>query len=131
MTGFTDVFVLDKSDMTTLVNGTQVTLCKLAAGDIVFPSRMFQEVKTAVTGPTGTPTMSVGVTGTATQFTAATSIIATGAVAPTSAPAYVAAATNLIVDFEAGGGNGAAAAAGEIWVWASISRAADRSVLKG
>ncbi len=130
--GFTDLYILTIADMTSLANSTDITLSKLVAGDIVFPSKMLVEVRTAVVGPTGTPTGSVGITGAVTQFTAATSVIATGYVAPTGAAAYiVTGSTNLLYDFQAGGGNGAAATAGEIWVWASISRYADRSVLKG
>lgn len=133
MSGFTHVFKLGIADMATLVNGTKITLCPLAVGDIVWPAKLLQEVRTLVTGPTGTPTASVGITAAVTQFTAATSIISgTQQVVPTSAAPYVVATgTNLVVDFEAGGGNGAAATAGEIWVWVSLSLIADRNTLKG
>lgn len=134
MSGFTHNFVLKIADMTTLVNGTKINLCPLAIGDIVFPSKLLMETRTPIVGPTGTPTASVGITGAVTQFTAASSIIAgaTAQIAPTAAAAYVVtAATNLVLDFEAGGGNGAAATAGEIWVWVSMALIADRSTLRG
>lgn len=134
MSGFTHLFVLTTADMTTLVNATKINLCPLAAGDIVWPAKLLQELRTAIVGPTGTPTASVGVTAAVTQFTAASSIIAgaTAQIVPTAAAGFVVtAATNLVLDFEAGGGNGAAATAGEIWVWVSLSLIADRSTLRG
>lgn len=131
--GFTHCFVLKLADLAVFTNGTKITLCALAVGDIVFPSKILQEVKTLVTGPSGTPTASLGVTAAVTQFTAATSVIAAPQqVVPTAAaPFVVATATNLVVDLEAGGGNGAAATAGEIWIWVSLSLIADRVSLRG
>ena len=101
----------------------------LAIGDIILDAMM--EVKTAVTGPTGTPTGALSVTGQAAQLTAATSVIATGQVCVGSAfVPYIVTATGIrpILHLLAGGGNGAAATAGEIWCWLKIWRAADRSL---
>lgn len=126
--GFSDLYIVQTADMTAF-STTAVTLSNLQIGDVV--DTVIQETRTAVVGPTGTPTASVGVTGAVTQFTAATSAIAVGVVAPLSsvAPYVAAAAIALIANLAAGGGNGAAATAGEIWVWARISRQADRNIV--
>lgn len=135
MSGFTHLFILTaaQGDFATFANGTKINLCPLAAGDIVFPSKILQEHKVLVVGPTGAPTASLGTTAAATQFTAASTVEAgTQQIVPTAAAAFVVtAATQLAIDLEAGGGNGAAATAGEIWVWVSLALIADRSTLKG
>lgn len=131
MSGYTDIFVLKVADFKVLTNGTQIILCPLAVGDII--REVFIDVRTAIVGPTGTPTISVGNTATATQFTNTVSLVTAPSTTlnNSGAPAAVAAATNLIVDFEAGGGNGAAATAGEVWIFANIKRWADRNTQKG
>jgi len=119
------------NDFASFANGTQIAIIPLAAGDIV--SDIWFDVVTPIVGPTGTPTMSIGVTGTATQFVAANSVLAVGTYINTGTGAnYVATtATNIIVDFEAGGGNGAAATAGLIKIYANIVRYRDRNSVQG
>lgn len=125
--GFTDLFILSVADSDFVINATTaVKLTSLALGDIVL--RVVQEVRTALAGPTAT--ISTGVVGALTQFTAA-SDSATGTVVP-----YVAAVasvtpypTNTAVNMVANTiiGN-TAITAGEVWIWANISRLADRQV---
>lgn len=126
---FTHLFVLTKSDFSVGFSATSISLCSLAVGDVVLPA-VLVDVKTAVTGPTGTPTGSVGITGTVARFTAATSVIAVAMVAPAEdvAPLAVNSATTLIYNLQAGGGDAAAATAGEIWIWAQIVQAGDRTL---
>ena len=127
---FTHLFILTKSDFSVGFSNKQITLAALNVGDVVFPG-ILQEIKTYVTGPTGAPTASLGVTGAGTQFTAASSVVSAASklIVPGEAvPPYAAnAATNLIVDLQVGGGDGAAATAGELWFWVQMSLASDRS----
>jgi hypothetical protein len=126
---WTHVFVLTTSDFSVGFSNKQIALASIAAGDVIYPA-VLVEVKTAVTGPTGTPTGSVGITGTVTRFTAATSVVATGRVVPDEAvaPFVAGSATSLLYDLQAGGGDAAAATAGEIWIWAQLLPAADRTL---
>ncbi len=124
--GFTDLFVLNAADgdFAAANYGSGQKLRTLAAGDVVY--KVVMDVRTALVGPTGTPTVAIGVTGALTQFIGATSSVATGTAASSASPYVQATAKTLTYDPENGGGNGAAATAGEIWVWANISNAADR-----
>lgn len=128
-TGFTDLFVVKAADMTSF-SAFQIVLTALAVGDVVYP-QVLMETKTYVTGPSGAPTASVGIVGTVARFTAA-SAVASGSkyVAPatTVAPLANNTAVNMILDLQVGGGDGAAATAGEIWVWAKICRVGERAV---
>jgi hypothetical protein len=126
-TGFTDLFILSSADTDFVLNATTAkVLTALAVGDVV--QRVMSEVKTAVAGPTAT--LSVGVVGALTQFTAA-SDVATGTTVP-----YVAAVasvtpypTNTAVNMVANTViSNVAVTAGEVWVWASISRVGDRVI---
>lgn len=157
--GFTDLFVLGFSApglvpaLTTAPNdfsqgfsNKSIILDGLDIGDVVYPG--FAEIKTYVLGPTGAPTISIGVTGTVTQFTNTLTVksgslitipipLAANMAGPTGAqiaaelvracePYWASAATNIVCDCQAGGGDGAAATAGEIWYWCRISRALER-----
>lgn len=136
--GFTDLIVLSFAPTTGFASGdfsggfavtVNLNSADLAVGDIVMDAMM--EIITPVTGPTGTPTGSLGVTGAATQFTAAKSVIAAAQQVVGSAfVPYVVAATGkrLVIGYAVGGGDGAVATAGEIWCWFKIWRAADRAI---
>jgi hypothetical protein len=106
----------------------QITLEGLVAGDCVRGALI--EVKTLVTGPTAAPTAqvklgSVVITPTVAVKTANYAVTDNTIVGATTATG----ATNLVLDLQLGGGDGAAATAGEIWVWVHLNTAADRNVL--
>jgi hypothetical protein len=125
-TGYTDLFVLELGDIpdnTTVA----VTLTTLNIGDVVMPSNMLHEIKTYIAGP-ATCTVSVGVTGTLTQYTAASDVksAANKYVTPALAVAIPRqTAVALVANIIAGSG---ACTAGEIYIWASIARANARDV---
>lgn len=139
----TDVFVIgyqvngsSTNDFATFANGTQLVLKSISPGDFIMAGRI--DVLTAVVGPTGTPTVSIGISGvSATQITGTLSAVAVGynlnggAGVPYRAPASLAANTNIVLDLEAGGGNGAAATAGLIKVYIKHFRQADMQRISG
>lgn len=132
MGGFTDLFVVDvTTDLDDADTAETLNLLALNIGDIVFP-QVALDVKTNVDGPSLTAaTGSVGVTGAVTQLTAASNLLAAGNEhfvpgAAVGAYATVAADIYLVLDFALTGCNAADLTAGEIWVWANISRKADR-----
>lgn len=123
--GLTDLYILEQSDFVTNTTTAHV-LTALAVGDIVH--RVIQETKTYLAGP-ATGTVSTGVVGALTQFTAASDV-------KSAAAKYVAAvasvtpyptntAVNLVANAILGSG---AVTAGEVWIWVGISRAAERDV---
>jgi len=123
--GFTHLFILETADFVTNTTTAHV-LRALAVGDVVL--RVLQETKTYLAGP-ATGTVSVGVVGALTQFTAASDV-------KSAAAKYVAAvasvtpyptntAVNLVANAVLGSG---AVTAGEVWIWANISTAADRDI---
>lgn len=123
--GFTDLWVIELADW--IKNATTArVLTALALGDVV--TRVVTETRIAVAGPTAT--VSVGVVGALTTFTAA-SDVATGTVVP-----YVAAVasvtpypTNTAVNMVSNEIlSNVTVTAGEVWIWASISRLADRQL---
>ncbi len=130
--GFTDLFVVQQADLAVGFSNQQIVLAALAKGDLVQDAVM--DVVAQVTGPTGLPTAQVKV------HTAAVAITNTGVVAISGVGAVkqlnndgaclLGGADNLVLDLQAGGGHGAAATAGEIWVWANLSWAADRLTLQ-
>jgi hypothetical protein len=126
--GASDLFVLSKTDLTTtVVNGGTLVLDALAAGDIV-SCPVLVEIVTAITGPTGTPT--VAIEGGSTGLTTAKSIMAVGYQSTAETQTYyTSGGDNLEAVFAAGGGDGAAATAGEIWIWVGISRKSDRRAI--
>lgn len=131
--GYTDLFVVKAADMTSF-SALTINLCALAIGDIVW-QEVLLEVKTLVTGPSVAPTASVGVTGAVTQMIGV-SLVKSGnqyftPAAAAAAYPTVAASKFLVLDLQAGGGDGAAATAGEIWVYARISRVAERNTVRG
>jgi hypothetical protein len=124
-----------------------IVLDQLDAGDIVLP-RAYAENITAVAGPSGSPLISLGTTALVTQFlspfnpkTAALITtqqwLAANMAGPSAAqiaaegircsqPFAITANTNLVVDCQNGGGDGAVATAGETWFWLTIFRKNER-----
>lgn len=157
---YTDLFILTNADGDFVKNATTgVVLTGLVPGDVV--DKLLSEVKTAVAGPTAT--LSLGITGTATQFSAATDIatataapyiagkditVGTGFIAATSGGAVTTALTNATSGVVGLTGvqsryvlqssttniiattilSNVTVTAGEVWIWASIDRAADRVI---
>lgn len=127
---FTDLFILTKEDFAEGFDDIQIELTTLRVGDVLLPPVLLER-KTDVAGPTAAPTGSVGVTDAPTQFTAAATVEAGDAYVTgddSVGPYPVNTEIALIVDLQKGGGDGAAATAGELWVWVNICRAADRAV---
>ena len=139
--GFTDLFILSTANLPATVGGApvndfsggfsnkQVTLTALAAGDAVLGALI--DVVTAVAGPSAAPTLQVK-TGTGAVAITPTCAVktATGSVTDNTVVGSTisTAAENLVADLQVGGGDGAAATAGEIWIWANISRAARKQI---
>jgi hypothetical protein len=134
--GFTDLFILNTANTPLTSGGAAVNdfaagfgaqtinLTALAAGDAVLGALI--DVKTAVTGPTVAPTAqvktgtgAVAITPTCAIKTAPGSVTDNTVVGKTISTA----AEYLQLALAAGGGDGAVATGGEIWVWARISRA--------
>jgi hypothetical protein len=136
--GFTDLFILNTAnapagytagaaltnDFSVGFNAQAIVLTALAAGDAVLGALV--DVKTAVVGPTGAPTGQVktgtggvAITPTVAVKTATGCVTDNTVVGATISPA----AENLVFLTAAGGGDSAAATAGEVWIWAKISRA--------
>ena len=136
--GFTDLFILNTAnapagwtvgsaltnDFSVGFSTQNVVLTALAAGDAVLGALV--DIKTAVVGPSTAPTAQVK-TGTGGVAITPTVAVKTGTGCVTDNTVVGAtistAAENLVLALAAGGGDGAAATAGEIWVWAKISRA--------
>lgn len=123
--GFTDLWIIELADW--VKNATTAhALTSLLLGDVVL--RAMSEVVTAVAGPTAT--VSVGVVGALTTFTAA-SDVATGTVVPYVAavasvtPYPVNTAVGLVANAIL---SNVTVTAGEVWIWANISRKADRVI---
>lgn len=123
--GFTDLYILETADWVTNTTTAHV-LTALAVGDLVL--RIFQETKTYIAGP-ATATVSVGIVGSLTLFTAASDT-------KTAASKYIAAvasvtpypvntAVNMVANAVLGSG---AVTAGEVWIWANLSRVGDRDI---
>lgn len=129
--GFTDLFILTVSDLSVGFSNKQVTLDALAVGDVVLSALV--DVKTLITGPTGAPTAQVKINTAAVAITP-TAAVKTARFAVTNntvvGSAGVTAADTLVLDLQAGAGDGAAATAGEIWVWVkrSLDTPQERSI---
>ena len=129
--GFTDVFILLAADFSAGFTNKQVTLDALAAGDFV--KRALIDIRTLVSGPSVAPTVQVKINTAAVAITptlacktanyAITNNTVVGSAAPT-------AADNLVLDCQAGGGDGAAATAGEVHVWVERHLATDRTLMQ-
>lgn len=124
-TGFTDLFIIPYTDLVVNTTTAQV-LTALAVGDVVL--RVLHETKTYLAGP-ATGTVSVGIVGSLTLFTAASDVKSAAAkyVAAVASitPYPVNTAVNMVANEVIGAG---AATAGEVWIWANINRVADRDV---
>ena len=121
--GFTDLWILQTADWITNATTAHV-LTALAVGDAVY--RVQHDLVTYLAGP-ATGTVSVGVVGALTTFTAASDIKSAaakyvGAVASVT-PYQTNTAVNMVANAILGAG---AVTAGELWIWANISRLVDR-----
>ena len=152
--GFTDLFILNTSNTgsnaqvapggaqtvpPTVYNDFSVgfttqtcILTALAASDAILHALI--DIKTAIVGPTGSPTAQVktSVGAVAITPTAVVNSTVLGSVTDNTVVGRTISSggENLVLALAAGGGNGAAATAGEIWVWANILRG-DRTTLQG
>ena len=140
--GFTDLFIFSTANQPATVGGApvndftggfsnkQLTCTALAVSDCVLDAMI--DVKTAIVGPSAAPTAQVK---TSTGAVAITPTVAVktgkGSVSDNTVVGRTisTAAENLVLDLQVGGGDGAAATAGEVWVWANISRA-DRLLIQ-
>ncbi len=126
--GFTHLFRILTADLAVGFSNKQLVLTGLVKGDVV--QGAVADFVTAVTGPTGNPTAQVKANTAGAAMTVAgdtttlPGVVGNNTVA--GAVIITTATDNLVLDLQVGGGNGAAATAGEIWVWAKISRAVDR-----
>jgi hypothetical protein len=123
--GWTHLFIAQAADMTAF--NTDLTLTALVAGDVV--QGAFIDIRTLITGPTAAPTLqikagTVAITPTVACKTANYAVTDNTIVGATTATG----AANLTLSSAVGGGDGAAATAGEVWVYAKISRLADRKI---
>lgn len=120
--GFTDLFVLTTSDFSVGFSNKQITLDALAAGDVVRSALV--DVKTFITGPTGAPTAQVKINTAAVAITP-TVAVKTARFGVTNntvvGAAGVTSADSIVLDLQLGAGDGAAATAGEVWVWVNRS----------
>lgn len=135
MHGYSDVFKIINTDLTTAVNNTQqaINLTALSIGDIV-DNQVLMEVRTPSTGLT-TCTASLGVTGAVTQFLPANDMVAGNLYfveANTVAPyPTIAASKFLVINFTPGASEALnACTALEVWIWAKIFRITDRTTLQ-
>jgi hypothetical protein len=121
--GFTDLYVLKKDDWVPN-DTTTYTLCDLNPGDAVY--RVLMETKTYLAGP-ATGTLSVGLDSDPDSMIDDSDIksAADKYVVKGNPEAVLQAAGSLVANAILGAG---AATAGEVWIWATISRAADRNV---
>lgn len=141
--GFTDLFVVGmthRAGATDFIETTNdldqvITLTDLALGDIVWPDSCLL-VKTAVAGLTAA-NASLGVTGAVTQFIANSSLLSGGnkyfVPAGTLAPyATIASSKSLILNIDpaANTEHVSSVTAGELWIYAKISRFADMVTLR-
>jgi len=131
--GWTDLFIVTHADFTTVTDDVaqSITLCPLAIGDVV-NNNVLLEVRTnanvvaAVTG-------SVGVTGSVAALLAASDLLAAGGeyyASGSGIGAYAAiAAVNLLFTADPGAADNVdEMTAGEFWIWATISRKAERNL---
>jgi len=112
---------------------TTCILTALGVADVILSALI--DVKTPIVGPTGAPTAQVktsvgavaitptAVVNSATVYGSVTDNTVVGSTISSGAE-------NLVLALAAGGGNSAAATAGEVWVWANILRAG-RLTLQG
>jgi hypothetical protein len=146
-TGFTDLFILTHADLTETTDNTDqaITLDALEFGDLVGYNALI-EIREAFDAATVSAdnacTVSLGVTGAATQVIGASAIAAGGA-GTAAKTAYATAAAgaayptptggkNLIATFDVTDADGSLAeyTAGELWVWVNISRHSQRSAFQ-
>lgn len=128
---WTDVWIFkynaSDSPQDFIINATTAkVLSALALGDRV--SDVFTEVITGVAGPTAT--LSVGIVGSLTLFTTNADVAAGTVVPYVSAVAAVTpypvnTAVNLVANMVI---SNVAVTAGEVWIWAKISRKTDRNI---
>jgi hypothetical protein len=143
--GFTDLFVVTSTD---LAGGTsdntayQVALDALNLGDVV-DAELIAEIVTPFASAGGSPivtlTFTVGTAGTPAQLLATSGLIGTSTgvaaktayVPPPTVGAYKSSGgENLVAEFTPdNAAKTADATAGEVWIWAKISRSATRGIV--
>lgn len=126
--GFTDLCIVETADMSVGFSNKQITLRTLEDGDLVQGALIDLNQGALVTGPTGAPTGqvkvgSVAITPTCAVKTAKYAVTDNTVVGATTATG----AATAVLDLQAGGGDSAAATAGEIWVWLKLNRNQDRA----
>ena len=134
--GFSDLFILNTANTPATAGGAavndfsaglsnkQITLTALVAGDLVLDAVI--DVKTVIAGPTGAPTAQVKTSVGAVAITPLCAVkTATGVISDNTVVGRTMStqAENLVLDLQVGGGDGAVPTAGELWIWANISRA--------
>lgn len=129
--GFTHLFIVELADLSVGFSNQQILLTNLGPGDTVLDGLI--DVKTTVAGPTGAPTGQIKINTLNNAITTTcvlNSATVVGAVPNNSVlmRSMVQTGTDtLVLDLQAGGGNGAAATAGEIWCWVCLSRQVERT----
>lgn len=128
--GWADLYKIQLADLAVGFSNQQITLRALAAGDLVLGATI--DVKTTITGPTGSPTAQVKINSAGIAITPTCVVNSSTVSGSTTNNTIVGAAhlqtgtDSLVLDLQVGGGNGAAATAGEIWVWVRVSTRAER-----
>lgn len=121
------------NDFSVGFNNQQVALTTLQTGDVVMEGML--EVRTQVAGPTVSPTgqlkintANIAITPTLVLTNTASTIVTQSNNSVVGSGSVQTGTDTLVLDLQAGGGNGAAATAGEVWCWARITRLADRTI---
>ena len=118
---FTDLFILTKEDFADGFDGTTIELLTAKAGDVLLPAQLI-EVKKIVAGPSDVPTAQITI-----GEEEISEPLELGALNLSfSQTDYILGTDTVEILFDKADGNGAAATAGEIWIWLAISRKRDR-----
>lgn len=142
---FTHLFIVTTISPPTTIGGStsndfsvgfsnqQVSLTTLQTGDVVMEGLL--EVRTQIAGPTGSPTgqlkintANIAITPTLVLNNTATTLVTQTNNSIAGSGSVQTGTDTLVLDLQVGGGNGAAATAGEVWCWARITRLADRTI---
>jgi hypothetical protein len=142
--GFTDLFILGMtaaaggaSDFTAAATTQAYNLDAFNIGDmVVFPCVHVDVITALAGGSVSAATLSVGHTGAGTAFITTCNVFATtpatahDAVAATVSLTRATSSGYLTADLATTGGNVSTLTAGEVWIWAAISRKLDRVTMR-
>lgn len=142
--GFTDLFIIGvnkvppavgstvfTSDFTAAATTQDIQLTAIAARDVVLPNVLVDVIVPVTGGTLSAVTISIGRNSAPTEFINAASVFTSLTHADDGGVAGVATASDpLEARIGTVGDNVADATAGEIWIWATISRFADRYTLR-